>query len=118
MPFTEPPSYDQNRETWPSFVGETVIVEPIKKLEQVETRYGKQDAYECIVWVLTDDQALLPHAGIRIFNSRIVAQLEVAHRVQSPIPGIVQREGNSIQLVAASPEIQEILSRLWDGEAS
>ncbi len=117
MPFTNPPKYDQDRETWPDFVGETVIVEPIKKHTNVPTRYGAQDCYESIVWVLRGN-SLEPHAGVRIFNQRIVSQLEVAHRMSSPIPGVVAKDGNSVRLTDATPEITEYLSQLWDGSSS
>lgn len=116
MPFTQPPKYDQDRETWPDFVGETVIVEPVKKLHDVPTRYGNQDAYESIVWVLRGN-TLEPHAGVRIFNQRLVSQLEVADRMKSPIPGVVSKEGNSVRLTPATEEIEQYLSSLWDGEA-
>lgn len=119
MPFTQPPKYDQTRETWPDFVGQTVVVEPIKKLSDVPTKFGASDAYEAIVWVLGDgDEGLIPHAGIRIFNSRIVAQLEVAQRMDAPIAGVVERNGQSIQLIDAPPEITEYLSKIWDGKPS
>lgn len=117
MPFTEPPKYDADREVWPDFVGETVIVEPIKKLYAVQTRFGEQDAYEAIVWVLGNGE-LTPHPSIRIFNSRLVAQLEVAQRQNAPIAGVVQREGNSVRLVPAPQEVEDYLLKLWEGMGS
>lgn len=117
MPFTQPPKYDQDRETWPDFVGETVVVEPQKKIEGVDTRYGKQDCYETIVWVLKGSN-LEPHAGVRIFNQRLVSQLEVAHRMQAPIAGVVTRDGNSVRLLPAESDVETFLGNLWDGEAA
>ena len=114
MPFTNAPKYNQDREVWPDFVGETVIVEPVKKVAAVPTKYGPQDCYEAILWVLKDG-ALEPHAGIRIFNQRIVSQLEIAHRMQAPIPGHVDREGTSIRLMEVDDVTRSHLEALWDG---
>lgn len=111
MPFTQTPQYE-DREKWPDFVGETVILEPIKKHERVPTKFGLQDCFEAIVWVLRDG-GLEPHAGIRIFNNRIISQLDVALRMQAPIAGQVERDGNSVKVMPLEADMEQYLESLF-----
>lgn len=116
MPFTEPPSYaDEDQERFSNFVGQYGVLEPITYTDNVATKFGNVPAWDCIFWRLDGDK-LVPHSGIRIFAKKLVAQLNVAHRVKSPIAGEVIKEGNSIRITTAPPTVMQYLEELYTAQ--
>lgn len=113
MPFTEPPSYDdENLEKFSNFVGKYGILEPVTYVDQVNTKFGTVPAWDCIFWELDQDK-LVPHSGIRIFAKRLIQQLNVAKRVDSPIAGEVVKDGNSTRITVAPPTVMQFMEELY-----
>ena len=118
MPFTPTPDFNQPF-GWASFVGKYVVLEPKERLYGLQTRYGTQDAWDCTTWVLTrteNGNALIPHSGIRIFNSTLVMQLDKAYETGNPIAGHVHKggsNGNATVIEVDNSPAMELLASLW-----
>ena len=120
MPFTPPPDFD-NPEGWAYFVGKYVIVEPISKHYALDTKYGQQDAWDCVVWELSPaNNELIPHPGIRIFNPKLIGSLDLASRTNNPLAGHVHkggRNGNATVIVSDGSPTMDLLEKLWTAES-
>lgn len=93
MPFTTPPDFENN-EGWSSYKQKYVVLEPQSKQMQLATKFGVQDAWDCIVWELVKDH-LEPHTGVRIFNPKLVNSLDLAYRQGAPLAGFVTSGGRN-----------------------
>jgi hypothetical protein len=115
MPFTEPPDFE-NPSGWSSYVGEYVVLEPIERLSQITTKFGVQNAWDCVVWKLNMDH-LEPTPGVRIFNPKLVSSLDLAARQNAPMAGFVShggKNGNATVLINDHSVTMELLDRLWN----
>lgn len=89
MSFTAPPEYDEiSRLT--DYVGQYGILEPVTKEHDLRAKFGLTDAWDCIVWTYEDGD-LTPHTGIRVFNKRLMRQLDAAHKANAPIVGLFEK---------------------------
>ena len=122
MPFSPPPKYDEtDRANMTDFINQYIVIEPVERGE-VETRYkndngsAKVAAYwGCIVWTAEDDK-LVPHSGVNVFNSALRQALDVAYRSGAPIAGrLVAGKGQrKYELVEGKPDMMALLEKLWD----
>lgn len=116
MPFTKSPDFEKP-EGWSMFVGSYVVVEPQSRLLQIKTKFGEQDAWDCTVWKCERDH-LVPTTGIRIFNSKLVAALDLAYRQGAPMAGWVYRggrNGTAVVLKDDSSPTMTLLEKFWNG---
>jgi hypothetical protein len=115
-PFTAAPDFD-NPVGWSDFVGSYVVLEPTQKHYQLTTKFGTQDAYDCVVWKLERDH-LEPTPGIRIFNPKLVQSLDLAYAQGKPMAGFVckgGRNGNATVLNdRENSPTMDLLVRLWN----
>jgi hypothetical protein len=116
MPFTQPPDFE-NATGWSSFVGKYAIVEPQHKEYQIQTKFGTQDAYDCIVWeLIPGTNTLNPTSGVRIFNQRLVNALDVAYKTGQPLAGFVRKggsNGNTTIIESDGSPTMTLLEKLW-----
>ena len=118
MTFTQPPNFDASF-GWSSFTGKYVIVEPMSFQQELQTKFGMQNAWDCVVWELTSDNELAPHTGIRIFNPILVDALSLAYRNGNPVAGHVHkggRNGNATVIEDDKSPAMELLANLWKAE--
>lgn len=122
MPFSPPPNYDTSeRANMTDFINMHVIVEPVARGE-VETKFQDDDGspkvaayWGCIVWVVEDDK-LVPHPGVNVFNAALRQALDVAYRAGNPVAGrLVAGKGQrKYELVAGKPDVMAVLEKLWE----
>lgn len=114
--FTAAPDFD-NPVGWSDFVNEYVVLVPQQKQLQLTTKFGTQDAWDCVVWKLCRDH-LEPTPGIRIFNPKLVQTLDLAWDQGKPVRGYVQKGGrNGNATVLNDREVSptmDLLARLWN----
>jgi len=113
-PFTEPPDFE-NPSGWSSYVGKYVVLEPVERLNQITTKFGVQNAWDCVVWELSTDH-LNPTPGVRIFNPKLVSSLDLANRQGAPLAGYVTtggKNGNATVLLNDHSVTMELLDKLW-----
>lgn len=88
MSFTSPPQYDEV-ERLADYIGQYGILEPVDKEHDIRAKFGLTDAWDCILWTYETGQ-LVPHTGIRVFNKRLMRQLDAAHKANAPIVGLLE----------------------------
>lgn len=122
MPFSPPPKYDEtDRANMTDFINQYIVIEPVERGE-VETRYkndngsAKVAAYwGCIVWTAEDDK-LVPHSGVNVFNAALRQALDVAYRSGTPVAGrlVAGKGSRKYELVEGKPDQMALLEKLWD----
>lgn len=118
MPFTSAPNYDE-MVSMSDFIGDTVILHPVSKQLQKQTKFGPVDAWTVIVFKLAHDKStgvdfLESTPGVTVFSKKLVAQLDLARMNNEPVAGTVHRNGNGIRLEQPDELTIQTLEFLWN----
>lgn len=122
MPFSPLPDYSsEQRANMTDFVNMHVVIEPVERGE-VETKFKDDNGspkvaayWGCIVWTV-ENETLVPHSGVNVFNVALRQALDVAYRAGIPVAGrlVVGHGQRKYELVPGDPATMALLEKLWE----